>query len=312
MKDFHVHVSRLGVIGVPLRAVVVGVANALFVMIGAAIAEGVGLPISSLAARINPNQALFNTFLSGAIIGLTLGPLAARLPLPAGQRTGLLFAVLYGMSSVTNGLEVIFFTTTTLRELTYILLSTAISYTGIVVLLTVLFRPRETGLTLGTTLREVITKWSRTSMVWRFALAGLLYLPLFFVFGLLVYPFVQSYYQDSSLGMVVPRIDVILAVEIARGFLIVLTVYPLITIMGRSLSRWGQTLWVALAIVVPGAWLPMIAASVLPMPMRLLHALENTASYGVYGILIVWLLGLGGNREVQPQEGDVKLQTGSV
>jgi hypothetical protein len=140
----------------------------------------------------------------------------------------------------------------------------------------------------------------------------MLYLPLFFVFGLLVYPFVQSYYQDSSLGMVVPRIDVILAVEIARGFLIVLTVYPLITIMGRSLSRWGQTLWVALAIVVPGAWLPMIAASVLPMPMRLLHALENTASYAVYGILIVWLLGLGGNREVQPQEGDVNLQTGSV
>ncbi len=112
--------------------------------------------------------------------------------------------------------------------------------------------------------------------------------------------------------MVVPRIDVILAVEITRGFLIVLTVYPLITIIGRSLSRWGQTLWVALAIVVPGAWLPMIAASVLPMPMRLLHALENTASYTVYGILIVWLLGLSGNREVQPQEGDVKLQSGNV
>ncbi len=101
--------------------------------------------------------------------------------------------MLYGISSVTNGLEVAFFTTTTFRELTYILLSTAISYSGIVVLLTVLFRPRETGLTLGTTLRAVITKRSRISLVWRFALAGLLNLPLFFVFGLLVYPFIQSY-----------------------------------------------------------------------------------------------------------------------
>ncbi|NIM48042.1 MAG: hypothetical protein GTN78_00565 [Gemmatimonadales bacterium] len=112
--------------------------------------------------------------------------------------------------------------------------------------------------------------------------------------------------------MVVPSIDVILAVEIARGFLFVLTVYPLITILGHSLSRWGQTFWVALAIVVPGAWLRMLAASFFPLVLRLLHALENTASYIVHGTVIVWLLSLSGNREAQPQEGNVELQSGGV
>jgi hypothetical protein len=93
-------------------------------------------------------------------------------------------------------------------------------------------------------------------LLWRVVLAGLLFVPVFWFFGVLAFAVVGTHYQDPSLGLVVPSFEVGLLVEAARGLLFVLTVYPLIAILGRRLSRGGQAFWVALTLACFGAWSP--------------------------------------------------------
>jgi hypothetical protein len=60
-------------LGVLWRSLVMGLGYTLATMIGGMVAQAVGLPLPEVAGRMDPAQALLTTFLSGLVIGLTLG-----------------------------------------------------------------------------------------------------------------------------------------------------------------------------------------------------------------------------------------------
>ncbi|HEY63473.1 MAG TPA: hypothetical protein G4O02_02775 [Caldilineae bacterium] len=284
-------ISIRSALGVLWRSLVVGLGFTLATMIGGMVAQAVGLPLPEMARRMEPTQALATTFLSGVIIGLTLGPLAARLTLPTVQRVGVMFMVLFVLNSLINVIEAFFFTTTPAAEQAYGLLTFAIGHAGLAVLLGLLFRPASVDQGLLTALQETLSQRQRISWAWRFGLAGLLYVPLYLFFGMLIYPFVQVYYEDPSLGLnlAVPGFEVILPLEVGRGLLFVLTVFPLIAVLRRS--RWSLAFWLGMTIAVLGAVTPMLQASWFPLTMRVVHGLEITADSLVHGFIIAWLLG---------------------
>ncbi len=82
-KDSRASKSILGALGVLWRSLVSGLGYTLTTMISGVVAQAVGLPLPGVAAKVDPGQALLTTFLAGSVMGLTLGPLASRLPLPA-------------------------------------------------------------------------------------------------------------------------------------------------------------------------------------------------------------------------------------
>lgn len=290
--------SQLGVVGILWRSFITGIGYVLLAIIGNALTQLVGLsaPImAGMSGKITPNQILFSLFLSGILIGLILGPLSLKLPLSYGRRMGILFFILYGINSVIITVETIFFTTMPLLGQIYTLVSNAISSVGMAALLAMLFRPGDNKLFFSTALREAVAQRSWLSNLWRFGVAGFLYLPIFFLFGLLSQPFVRIYYEDPSYGInrlfSIPGAEVIFPLEIVRGYLFVLLVYPLIAVLGRNMNRWRQSFWIALVLASLSGWVPMLIASFFPLPFRLIHGLEVTIDSIVQSVVIVWLLG---------------------
>jgi hypothetical protein len=107
---------------------------------------------------------------------------------------------------------------------------------------------------------------------------------------MIVAPFVLPYYDNPDLGLnlTVPGIGVILPLEIGRGLLYVLTLFPLIAVLRGS--YWWKALWVGLTIAVLGSWVPMIQALHWTPVLRLAHGLEITADAVVQGLVLTWLL----------------------
>ncbi|MFQ6059529.1 MAG: hypothetical protein ACE5MB_11695 [Anaerolineae bacterium] len=280
-------------LGVLWRSLVIGLGFTLATMVGGMVARVIGLPLPAMASRMDPTQALVTTFLAGVVIGLTLGPLSTRLTLPTAERAGLLFVVIFVLNSLINVIEALFFTTIPAAEQLYGLVTSAIGHVGLAVPLALLFRPASVERGLLTALQETLSQRRWTSWAWRFGLAGLLYVPTYFFFGMLIYPLVRPYYEDPALGLslALPGFEVILPLEVGRGLLFVLTVFPLIAVLRRP--RRSLAFWLGMTIAVLGAVTPMLQAGWLPLTMRLVHGLEITADSIVHGLIIAWLLGRG-------------------
>lgn len=284
-------------IGVLGRSLVVAVGYVLVLIIGGMALRATGLPVPAMAAQIDPGQFLLTSFIAGLVIGLTLGPLATRLTLPAHERAGLLFGLLVMLASVINMIEALFFTTDTTFRQAYTLLSIAINDAGLAILLTWLFRPAAVDRRLLAALRSTLATRPWAAWIWRILLAGLLYVPIYLFFGSLIAPIVLPYYTnpDLGLGLVIPGFEVILPLEAGRGLLYVLTLFPLVALLPGS--RRSLAFWLGLTLAVLGAVWPMLQTSWFPLTMRVVHGLEISADSFVHAAVIAWLLGPGTRRE---------------
>jgi hypothetical protein len=134
----------------------------------------------------------------------------------------------------------------------------------------------------------------------RFAAAAVLFVLVYFCFGTVVAPYVVPFYQNPALGLrlTIPGFNVILPLELARGLLCAMVLFPLIAILreGNTRSRWGIAFWIISVMVVLGSWHPMLSVTFWPVELRLAHGLELTADGMVYGLIIVWLMAAGRTR----------------
>ena len=283
-----VSLSRFGaLVG---RSLVVGVGFAFSLMLGGMTMNILGLPLPSFGGQPKPFQSLISALIAGTLTGLTLGPLGSRLNLPLFGRACLWFLLLFVLNGLINMVEAVFFTTIPLPQLASSLAILAFGQAGLAVLLTLLFRPQQTGSGLLARLRETLAQRTGVSWAWRFGLAALSYLPIYFAFGMIVAPFVLPYYNNPDLGLnlVVPGFGVILPLEIGRGLLYALTLFPLIAVLRGGLG--SKTFWVGLTIAVLGSWVPMLQAPGWPLVLRMAHGLEITADAFVQGFVLTWLL----------------------
>jgi hypothetical protein len=266
----------------------VGFAFAL--MIGGMTMNLLHLPLPAMGRQQKPFQSLVSSLVAGTLTGLTLGPLACRLNLPLLGRACLWFLLLFVLSNLINMLEAVFFTTIPLTELGTSLAILSFGQAAIAILLTLLFRPKQRSQGLLTRLRETLAQRPGVSWAWRFGLAAFSYVPIYFMFGMIVAPFVLPYYDnpDLRLKLVVPGLRVILPLEIGRGLLYALTLFPLIAVLRGGVG--SMALWVGLTIAVLGSWVPMIQAVHWPLALRVAHGLEITADAFVQGFVLTWLL----------------------
>lgn len=123
-----------GILGIVWRSLVIGLGYALAITVGGMVARAMGLPVPEMASRVDPVQALVTTFLSGMVIGLTLGPLSAWLALPTVERAGVLFVVIFVLNALINVIEALFFTTIPAAEQAHGLVTSAIGHAGLAVL----------------------------------------------------------------------------------------------------------------------------------------------------------------------------------
>jgi hypothetical protein len=275
-------------LGLVWRSLAVGFGYSVAVAIGGIIAGALPLPAPSLVAGVDPTLMMVVTFFSGVLFALALGPLSARIGAPFWQRAVLLFVLLFVLNSLINIIEALFFTTTPAAEQVTALVTSGVGYAGLALPLAVLFGPPSPRRGLLTALGETLNQRRWTSWTWRFFLAGLLYVPVYLLFGMIISPIVLPYYQQLGMGLVVPGFEVMLPLEVFRGLLYALTLFPLIAALGSS--RRSTAFWIVLTLCVLGSWQPMMQVVWWPLTLRLTHGLEITADSIVQGLIVAWLL----------------------
>jgi hypothetical protein len=233
------------------RAAVVGVAYIVAMMLAGMLFGILGLlPVPAApdggAPAGNATAGLFWILAAGILLGLYLGPLARHTQATLPQHLLIWTAVIFfNMGAVV--LEGAYFAPD-LVPLPLPVLGGQQFLAALVAagLLALLFARRGQTAAFLPTLRR--RRWY--SWLWRFLLAALSYLFFYLVFGALNYALVTGpYYASHAGGLTAPPGELVLAVELVRAPLLVLSVLLLIlaahTTRGRTLVIAGMTLfWV--------------------------------------------------------------------
>ena len=137
--------------------------------------------------------------------------------------------------------------------------------------------------------RRAVGGWA-----WRLLLAAVGFMPIYFIFGLMVLPFTGAYYQEQMFGLAMPTFGQLIPTLFARSVLFLLAALPIIALWrGSRLSlfwRLGLSLFMLVGFNL------MLIATWLPTYVRFPHTLEILADEFVYaGLLTVLLLPSGGN-----------------
>jgi hypothetical protein len=269
-----------------LKAIVCGVAFMVGQMFGGAVLGVLRLPIPTMPAGADVKTMGERGLMASPLLGLLAGPLAAGLGVGFVARwLALSFFgwVAYGLN---NAIEAQIFTsvgpwytTAVMGVLPCLLLGLALAG---------LFRPAVPAEGFGARARRFFAARGAGQWAWRLAAAVLAFPVIYFIFGMMVTPFVMSYYREHAAGLRVPSLGVLLPVLLLRSSLFVLCTLPVLIAWaggrGRLILALGLALWVVVGLYA------MCVASWMPQAIRLPHALEIGADSFAHAAALVLLL----------------------
>lgn len=152
-----------------------------------------------------------------------------------------------------------------------------------------LFPPTYPTVTVQNAVKKFWARASALSWTWRFALAAVVFMPIYFVFGLMVLPFTGEYYRQQMFGLVAPTLETLLPILFLRSILFLLACSPIIILWQKSERALFWSLGLALFLLV--GFVIMLYATWLPLYVRLPHTIEILADEFVYAGALVLLLG---------------------
>ncbi len=284
-------------IGAFWRALLVGVAYSIALMVGDMLTSMLGLASLPVADNLNPGLLLFTSYAAGVLIALALGPLAIRLNVPLWSRILVLASVTFVIGGLINLIEALYFTTMFETGIASLLLVTAVGYLGLAASLAYLFPPQLPVRRMREVARETWRQRSALSWLGRLVVAALAYVPIYLGIGMLIAPIVTPYYTDPSLGLGlrIPGFDVILPLEVFRGLLMVLALFPLVYLWRGT--RLGLAFALGWTVAILGGIVPMLTNPTFPPVLRITHGIEITVDSFLLGLALAGRRGSGPWRE---------------
>ncbi len=146
------------------------------------------------------------------------------------------------------------------------------------------------------------------SWAWRLALAAVAFMPIYYFFGSLVYPYVQEYYQQNVAGLATTTgLEQLLPILLVRSVLFLFACLPILVMWRKSERTLFLSLGFALFTLV--GLLYMLLAYWMPLTLRVPHTLEILADSFVYaGVLVLLLVkGAAPAQQQQPAAAQSKL-----
>jgi hypothetical protein len=223
--------------------------------------------------------------LAGVVGAVTIGPLSRRLPLPAPVRLVVVALLAYLLATVSNGVEALLFIKDASPR---ILLTGAVLALGLAVPVALLWPPPETDRAVGAALHTMLADRPWWSWAWRFVVATLVWVPVYFLFAAADAPFVHRYYAEQHTPFVLPDDRLVALAELSRGVLHALVLAALAALLMQS--RRGRWWWLTVAFAVFNGWLPLIQRYDWPLYLRAANLVEITCDAVVYGGLVTVLL----------------------
>ncbi|UCG86511.1 MAG: hypothetical protein JSW71_21865 [Gemmatimonadota bacterium] len=280
-----------------------GIAFFLGLEIGSLVASLIGLPAAPMAPGADRSLVRFYSLLTSPLLALALALVARGLAGEFMTRALILSFLCWTVYSVTNELEGWVFATYSTGFLFAVVASSIASLLcGAAVAF--LFPPVEKGRGFVAAWRAFFARRRLRSWVWRLLIASVVFAPIYFIFGLLVLPFISDYYQQNIGGLQQPDVTRLFTVLFVRSGLFLLACLPIFIVWQLSVRSLFFRLGSALFILV--GFLYLLTAYWLPVSLRLPHALEILADEFVYAGVLVALLARGGastSQEQPPAQG---------
>lgn len=161
------------------------------------------------------------------------------------------------------------------------------------------FPPEKQGEGLIATSKAFFARRSPIAWGWRLAIAAVSFMPIYFVFGMMVVPFTGEYYRQNMFGLTMPTLDQILAVLFVRSVLFLLACLPILIMWQKSTLSLFWRLGFALYVLV--GFIYMLISTWLPPHVRFPHALEILADEFVYAGVLVALIARSNAPDKQPR-----------
>lgn len=272
------------VIGIAWRSIVVGLGYVVTLVATGIVSTMVG---AQPAPESGGETMLLLALLSGTMLGLFLGPIAARMRIPRGRHVMVwLFVIFCNMSAVM--IEGVFFAPELVSvPLGVLTVQQLLAATVASLLITRLFAVSREGVPL----RELIRGRSWTSWSWRVVAGSVTYLVCYFIFGTISYSLVtEPWYAVHSGGLTVPDLHTVIAVEVVRAPLIVLSVTPFVLSLPGTIRR--PALLTGLTLFWVGGIVPLVF-QIGSLPLALIGAsaveifFQNLITGGVAASLII-------------------------
>lgn len=146
-------------------------------------------------------------------------------------------------------------------------------------------------MTLTGAMKDYVHTRSKGSWVKRIVASSVVYFPIYFIFGMMISPFVMSTYSQPSSGVLVPSFTVIVPLELLRGF--IYTIVLLVVFFSVKGTKKLNFTVAATLLYIPGAFLPIAPSLVIPSIMSAVapfHMVEILADSVVYGYAVARLL----------------------
>ncbi len=255
-----------------------------------------------LQVRPNPGDPLLGfvlSFIAGMVISLILGFVSIRSTFSFVSRCILVFFILFILSYAIHIIDYIIYSTTPLYELYYGFAIITALYIVIAAVIAFLFSPPDDTDSVITQLRNFFSGHSINWWIVRVLISGALYIPIYFICGFIIWPIVEPYYNDPSIGLdlITPSFAVIIPIQLVRGIIFVIVLIPLIAMAVRDgYEKWKLVLF--LTAIIGGLLLPgYIADQNWPIILRVVHGLEITAGAFFHSLVIVLLFGKFSKRE---------------
>ncbi len=275
-------------VGIIWRSLVVGLIYVLVNMVTSSV--GVLMVEMPIVVDVDPAIVLFSMLIGGILLAPVMGPISTKLDLPRAQRIGVLFLTLYTFAYLINAPEVLLYTTYPLAFQAYSIIDQLIVNLVVAISVGVLFPPVQVGAGLVSEVKGYFAQRKGKDWLWRFALAAVLFFPIYYFFGLVFSPITVPYYNrpELGLGLVIPGFEVMIPVAIGRGLWYALTVVPLLAML--PMPKWSLGLWMGLILAIVGAVVPQVTNVAWPLPLRLGHGVEVVCDSFAQGMMMTWLI----------------------
>ena len=244
-----------------------------------------GIAPPRLSAQAPESIAIYYLLTGSLILTLGLFPLIHKIEGNFMSRFLIVFLFLFTCFGISVSVENSIYTTESSPWITLVLLMPCLIFALVAILLT---KTQFSSDKFSEKLKEFFKTQTTKQWLWKFFLAIVSFPIIYFIFGLIVSPFVMDYYQQSNLSLTVPAAGIIISVQVFRSFLFLLVTLPiLITWTGNKTQLF---LFLGLAHFVFVFSYDFVLAIQLPLALELIHGVEILLDSLVYAWVIVKLL----------------------
>lgn len=263
-----------------------GVIFAIGTVLGGMLVTMLGLQAPPMPEGMDQQSAMLFMLLESPLLALVLALLARHIAGGFWVRSLILFLLTWICNSVNNQIEAAAFAGMAegfwFTVLTFLVpalfMSMAVAW---------LFPPVE-KVTFVDAVRSFFNRHSLGGWIWRFALGLVIFMPIYYFFGLLVIPITRAYYEQGMFGLELPSLETVLTVLFIRSVLFFIACLPVLIAWQGSRPSLFWRLGLALFYLV--GFQSLLIATWMPWGLRLPHMIEIFFDEFVYAGALVLLL----------------------